>query len=923
MKRGPGDQSLDPAFSCDRALKGGTGEADGGAKWIPQGFEAQPISPEDQVRQKQDDDAKMKRRIDQARRIWGEAGRDSIDGGSGHRRIVGYVEGRGVRVSWLPGSALPASLRFHPECPDTFDGKRKRWNKHPAILAKIIGAEGEFEGVHRLFLDRDSDRKRPAELGEAKKKLGKCSGRTVRLSENLSSGVLVLCEGWETGIAIQAAVGTLAAVWPALDADSLKRVTLPLKAIQFGSTSSIHTIIIAGDLDESDAGQKAAAIAANSLRKRAPWLTVVTRFPSVGQCELDDESTPLGLVEHRGGRDVPVGTAKSVDWLDVFAATGGDRSRVRRMLFADLDLEANQNKAIAWRPGDHREYADPGADAEIRYAPDSALQRARTYLLDEESPPEASRPGSRFYLARWGEHWWEWDRRRWVRLDDEHLRGRVWHWLDQFYTEKRNQTERLNPTRKMVDDVLAAMTTDTAVVSDTVPCWLPPSFDRHGVPLWGQAAPGTRRATAGKPEASEVVSFRNGILDVQRLRERREVVWADHDPTWFSTSSLPYDLPIRDLREAMRGSRQAAEVLARTCPTWLKFLSSAWDDENARKCLQEWFGLSMTSDNSLERLLLVPGPPGSGKGTTEAAWVATIGEENVASTSFDMLTGRFHMATLVGKNLAIMADAEIGRFTDTTKAIEAVKTITGNGMVPIEEKYRRDTPSVRLFVRFAVFCNEMPKVLDAGGALAERICLLPMEKSFRKRADPTLKARVVKERAGIAIWALLGLLRLQDSIEARRRANEVGDEELARRDVFSVPDRAPSMVEEFRRDSSRTYAFAADCCELGAEFEADWPDVQRAYNAWALENGYKAVGASTLSRQMNGTVPGLVTKQRGEGARSRYVIGLRLNPYGLELLHRPEDGEGGGQGLAYGPTPDAPKPAKPPAEDAEESPWNQ
>ena len=108
-----------------------------------------------------------------------------------------------IEAAWgsavAPGG-VPASLRFHPACPD-----RQHDRDDPAMIGVITGPAGEFLGVHRTFLGRDAagalSRKRAF---DAKMMLGAAKGGMVRLTP--PGRRFYLTEGIETGLSIMTAL---------------------------------------------------------------------------------------------------------------------------------------------------------------------------------------------------------------------------------------------------------------------------------------------------------------------------------------------------------------------------------------------------------------------------------------------------------------------------------------------------------------------------------------------------------------------------------------------------------------------------------------------------------------------------------------------------------------------------------------------
>ena len=197
---------------------------------------------------------------------------------------------------------------------------------HPELDRDAGFKRGGLAQVQRIFLAADGS---PRKFdGEAKLTLGKIKrGERCELTPpDVEGGVLVLCEGFETGEAIRAALRTHggawgcagAAVWMLKDTSVLKNITLSEDDWRW-----VKRVIIAADADRFHAsrsgggfwpGLKAAESAAAELlaeaRERGARLDVWINAPSYGITSLINEYGE------------PADGAKSVDWLDVLKDRG-------------------------------------------------------------------------------------------------------------------------------------------------------------------------------------------------------------------------------------------------------------------------------------------------------------------------------------------------------------------------------------------------------------------------------------------------------------------------------------------------------------------------------------------------------------------------------------------------------------------------
>ena len=62
---------------------------------------------------------------------------------------------------------------------------------------------------------------------------------------------------------------------------------------------------------------------------------------------------------------------------------------------------------------------------------------------------------------------------------------------------------------------------------------------------------------------------------------------------------------------------------------WLRFVREVFPDPIAAALLQDWFGYLLLPDTSQEKMLLMVGPPRSGKGTIQKVLTELVGRSNV------------------------------------------------------------------------------------------------------------------------------------------------------------------------------------------------------------------------------------------------------------------------------------------------------
>ena len=173
-------------------------------------------------------------RLDTARRIaWAQRPWNAAKDARGSS-LVNYFAGRGITIP------LPPSLRWAPAL------RRPDGTYAPAMVARVVGLDGELIGVHRTWLYSDD---RGWWHRRDRASLGPIAGGAVRLAP--AAETLLVGEGVETCLAAMQASAQPA--WAALSTSGMTTLLLP---------PDVRTVIILADHDRSGAGERAARTAA-------------------------------------------------------------------------------------------------------------------------------------------------------------------------------------------------------------------------------------------------------------------------------------------------------------------------------------------------------------------------------------------------------------------------------------------------------------------------------------------------------------------------------------------------------------------------------------------------------------------------------------------------------------------------------------
>ncbi len=338
----------------------------------------------------------------------------------------------------------------------------------------------------------------------------------------------------------------------------------------------------------------------------------------------------------------------------------------------------------------------------------------------------------------------------------------------------------------------------------------------------------------GRPKPAEIVATPSGLIHIPTRTMHAAT------PAFFSTSAIDY----------------AYDPDAPEPAAWLGLLDDiTGDDREQRDTLQEWFGYCLTSDTSLQKMGLIVGPKRSGKGTIARVLTRSVGAANVCGPTTSSLAGPFGLQPLIAKSLAIVSDARFAGEGVTT-VTERLLCISGEDALTIDRKH---LPSVtmRLPTRFLFLTNELPRLNDASGALANRFIILRLTRSFFGHEDHGLTERLLTELPGILLWALEGW----DRLYARGR--------------FVMASSVSDAVQEMEDLASPVSVFVRDRCELAPDYRVPCKSLYEAWVTWSRESGRTyTTTAQLFARDLAAAVPTVRTRQGTDGGR--FFTGIEL-----------------------------------------------
>lgn len=490
------------------------------------------------------------------------------------------------------------------------------------------------------------------------------------------------------------------------------------------------------------------------------------------------------------------------------------------------------------------EAEEPAPTHEVFPSPGNPLKVARQVLAEITEDDH-------MLLRHWRGDWMRYAGPHWVEYEPAALRKALYERLEDVVYEKvdhkTGEVELLpwSPNKGKVDQLLDAMAApaylDRAVEA---PSWLSSGTSAVG---WVPCA--------------------NGLVNV----DTREVM--EPTPDYFGTVAIPVEY----------------DPNAPAPVEWLKFLRILWPtkadgtDADEIRLLRQWYGYVLSGRLDLQKLMLLIGPPRCGKGTIARVLTALVGKPNISAPTLAAFSQNFGLTDTIGKTLSIVGDARLGQ-NGVETAVERILSITGQDSMTVDRKNK--TAWTGTFqTRLMILSNELPKFIDASGAIASRCLILKFEQSFLGREDTDLGRRLMKELPGILKWALDGVTDL--SAVGRFIEPESHQEEMQA--LYDLVSPISAFVRDVVDTSDPTQSIL-------------FSDLYAAYEEWCDRNRRgAATGTAKFSEALKSRYAGVKTNYRPvvKGVKSpvSYVRGLgTLNAEYAEAVERRKTGYISGSG---------------------------
>ena len=364
-------------------------------------------------------------------------------------------------------------------------------------------------------------------------------------------------------------------------------------------------------------------------------------------------------------------------------------------------------------------------------------------------------------------------------IEEATVRAKLYSFLDKCKKSgKKGELVPFNPTPASVSACLDAVKSIVHLANhaNTKP------------PIW------LEQYAENKPDASNLVSLKNGLFDLSNQ------IVLPHSLGFFTQNSLPFEY-----------NENA------TCPTWLNFLNSVWEnDQQSIDTLQEMFGYILSGDTLQQKFFNIIGPRRSGKGTINKVLVSLLGQHNTVAPELGELCDTFGLQPWLGKLLASFTDARPPE-RNRGAVVSQLLRIVGGDTVTVNRK-NKEAWNGYLPTRIVIYSNEVLQLTENSNALTGRMVVLKMTRSFYDNEDTELSHKLNKELSGIFNWAMEGL---------RRRLDRGG--------YFIQPNTGKELLELMSELGNPIGSFVDDALIIDPDAEVNKDHVFACYKHWALK----------------------------------------------------------------------------------------
>lgn len=305
------------------------------------------------------------------------------------------------------------------------------------------------------------------------------------------------------------------------------------------------------------------------------------------------------------------------------------------------------------------------------------------------------------------------------------------------------------------------------------------------------------------------------------------------------------------------------------CPLFLDVLMRPALDKHELDLLQRWCGLALVGENVAQKMVILSGTAGGGKGTFIRVLNGIIGQINIASLRTQLLDERFELGRFLGKTLLYGADVRADFLNE--KGASRLKALTGGDPVTFEFKNSNESPSGICKFNVIVTCNSRLTVRLEGDtdAWRRRLAIIEYRNPKPKNVIADLDQKILAtEGSGVLNWMLKGLDKLRaDGWQ------------------LSLTDAQTKVVDDLLLESDGLSLFVSEALTRADGAQLTVPDAFAAYVEFCNQRGWAALTRNHFGHEIGSAVVRahhLTDRHDVRAAAGKAQRGW----YGLQLLEK-------------------------------------
>ena len=270
------------------------------------------------------------------------------------------------------------------------------------------------------------------------------------------------------------------------------------------------------------------------------------------------------------------------------------------------------------------------------------------------------------------------------------------------------------------------------------------------------------------------------------------------------------------------------------CPMFENILLAPAMELEDAGLLQRYCGLALCGRNVSQKIMLLTGTAGAGKGTFVRILKFVIGETNVGSLRTDQLDQRFELGLCIGRTLLYGADVP-ANFLSGVSATK-LKALTGGD--PLTGELKGSNHAVSMKGEFNVLATSNSRLtvhLEGDvGAWARRLIIIRYEKSKPATAIPDLDKKILdQEASGVLNWMLAGFFALR----------------LANWQFKLAPEQTKRIDDLLLESDSVNVFFRDECIADSSANGITITDAFGAYSEFCFQRGWNPVARQNFGKE--------------------------------------------------------------------------